>query len=65
MPYITEEIWQVLTDQSSPIMISDYPVYNEKYSYKQEEDDFSKIIDAIKAVRNRRTEMNVPPSVIY
>ena len=63
MPYITEEIWQVLTDQSSPIMISDYPVYNEKYSYKQEEDDFSKIIDAIKAVRNRRTEMNVPPSV--
>ena len=63
MPYITEEIWQVLTDQGDPIMLSDYPVYNEKYSYKQEEEAFSKIIDAIKAVRIRRTEMNVPPSV--
>lgn len=63
MPYITEEIWQVLTDQGDPIMLSDYPVYNERYSYKQEEEAFSKIIDAIKAVRIRRTEMNVPPSV--
>ncbi len=63
MPYITEEIWQVLTDESGSIMLSDFPVYDEKYSFTKEEEDFSKIIDAIKAVRARRTEMNVPPSV--
>ncbi len=63
MPYITEEIWQVLTNESGPIMLADFPVYDEKYSFAKEEEDFQKIIDAIKAVRARRTEMNVPPSV--
>jgi valyl-tRNA synthetase len=63
MPYITEEIWQVLTNESGSIMLADFPVYEEKYSFAAEEEDFSKIIDAIKAVRARRTEMNVPPSV--
>ncbi len=63
MPYITEEIWQVLTNESGPIMLASYPVYDEKYSFAKEEEDFTKIIDAIKAVRARRTEMNVPPSV--
>ena len=63
MPYITEEIWQVLTNESGPIMLSSFPVFDEKLSYTQEEEDFSKIIDAIKAVRASRTEKNVPPSV--
>lgn len=44
-------------------MLSDFPVYDEKYSFAAEEEDFAKIIEAIKAVRARRTEMNVPPSV--
>ena len=63
MPYITEEIWQVLTNESGPIMISQFPQYDEKLSFINEEDDFGKIIEAIKAVRARRTGMNVPPSV--
>ena len=63
MPYITEEIWQVLTNESGSIMVSSFPVYEKKYSFTKEEEDFSKVIDAIKAVRARRTEMNVPPSV--
>ena len=63
MPYITEEIWQVLTNESGSIMVSSFPVYEKKYSFAKEEEDFSKVIDAIKAVRARRTEMNVPPSV--
>ncbi|MBQ8434995.1 MAG: class I tRNA ligase family protein, partial [Oscillospiraceae bacterium] len=63
MPYITEEIWQVLTNESGSIMLSSFPVFEEKYSFAKEEEDFTKIIDAIKAVRARRTEMNVPPSV--
>ena len=63
MPFITEEIWQVLTDEKSPIMLETIPIYDDKLDYSKDEEDFEKIIDAIKAVRNRRTEMNVPPSV--
>ena len=63
MPFITEEIWQVLTNEESPIMLEEFPVYSEKLDYSESEESFEKIIDTIKAVRNRRTEMNVPPSV--
>ncbi len=62
MPYITEEIWQVLTNESGPIMLESFPVYDEKLSFTHEEEQFGKVIDAIRAVRTRRTEMNVPPS---
>ena len=61
MPFITEEIWQSL-DGSSPLMLQKYPVYEEGLAYPDEERDFEKIITAIKAIRNRRAEMNVPPS---
>ncbi|MGN1090613.1 MAG: valine--tRNA ligase, partial [Huintestinicola sp.] len=63
MPFITEEIWSALSDSDKPIMLSDYPVYDEKLVYAKEEDDFEKIIDAIRGIRNRRAEMNVVPSV--
>ncbi|MGN0631163.1 MAG: valine--tRNA ligase, partial [Ruminococcus sp.] len=62
MPYITEEIWQVLTDGESMIILESYPTYDEKYCYTESAAQFEKIIAAIRAVRNRRTEMNVPPS---
>ena len=63
MPFITEEIWQVLTNGESMIMLESYPVYDESISFDEDEKSFEKIISAIKAVRNTRTEMNVPPSV--
>ena len=63
MPYITEEIWQTLEDGKSMIITADYPVYDEKLTFNEEEQQFEKVIAAIKAVRNRRNEMNVPPSV--
>ena len=63
MPFITEEIWQVLTNETSMIMLETYPVYDESINFSAEEKAFEKIISAIKAVRNTRTEMNVPPSV--
>ncbi len=63
MPFITEEIWQVLTDGKSPIMLEAYPAYDPKLDYPAEEQAFAKIIAAISAIRNCRTEMNVPPSV--
>ncbi len=62
MPYITEEIWQVLTDEESMIILESYPIYEEQYSYAEDAAQFEKIIAAIRAVRNCRTEMNVPPS---
>lgn len=63
MPYITEEIWQTLTDGASILMLEKYPVYDESLNFSAQEIDFGKIIAAIKAVRNIRSEMNVVPSV--
>jgi valyl-tRNA synthetase len=63
MPFITEEIWQVLCEGEGAIMLSDFPVYDEKLDFAEDETKFEKIIAAIKAIRNRRSEMNVPPSV--
>lgn len=63
MPFITEEIWQVLVADGSMIMLADYPVYDETLNYAEQETAFEKIISAIKAIRNTRTELNVPPSV--
>ncbi len=62
MPFITEEIWQALTNESGPIMLADFPIYDEKLDFTKEETDFGKIIEAIRGIRNRRAEMNVPPS---
>ena len=61
MPFITEEIWQALKG-GTPLMLERFPVYEAGLDYPAEEADFEKIIAAIKAVRNRRAEMNVPPS---
>ena len=62
MPFITEEIWQSLPHSGESIMISDWPVYNPAHDYEADESEFEKVMDAIRAIRNRRSEMNVPPS---
>lgn len=63
MPFITEEIWQVLVKDANPIMLEKFPVYDIENVFEKEESDFEKVIETIKAIRNRRTEMNIPPSV--
>jgi valyl-tRNA synthetase len=63
MPFITEEIWQTLCGEEGPLMLQKFPEYSEKLHFAKEESDFEKIISAIKGIRNRRAEMNVPPSV--
>ena len=63
MPFITEEIWQTLCEGEGAIMLADFPVYDSALDFADDEVSFEKIITAIKAVRNRRAEMNVPPSV--
>ena len=62
MPYITEEIWQSLPHEGESIMLSKWPVYEEAHCFQQAASDMQGIMDVIRAVRNRRSEMNVPPS---
>ena len=62
MPFITEEIFCNIQDEEESIMISDWPVYKEEWSFKQDENAVDTIKSAVRAIRNLRTGMNVPPS---
>ena len=62
MPFITEEIWQTLPHNGESIMIAPYPKYDPSLVFEEEEAAVYAIIAAIRAVRNRRSEMNVPAS---
>ncbi|MBR2730407.1 MAG: valine--tRNA ligase, partial [Clostridia bacterium] len=62
MPFITEEIWQTLPHEGESIMISPWPVYDPALDFPTEEAEMQRIITAIRAIRNRRAEMNVAPS---
>ncbi|MEG1996196.1 MAG: valine--tRNA ligase [Oscillospiraceae bacterium] len=62
MPFITEEIWQALPNDSDSIMTAQWPVFKEELCFTKEETDFAMIIDAIKGIRNVRTSMNVVSS---
>ncbi len=62
MPFITEEIYQAIPHDTESIMISKWPEYDPALSFAAEEAQMEKIMDAIRAIRNRRAEMNIPPS---
>ena len=62
MPFITEEIWQSLPHEGESIMISAWPQYDAALDFPKECEQMELIMGAVKAVRNRRAEMNVPPS---
>ena len=62
MPFITEEIYQAIPHDTESIMISKWPEYDPTLSFADEESQMEKIMDAIRAIRNRRAEMNIPPS---
>ena len=62
MPFITEEIWQALPHNGETIMRSDWPVYSEDLKFEEEVNAFEKLMTVIKAIRTRRSEMNVAPS---
>ena len=62
MPFITEEIWQSIPHEGESLMLADWPVYKEELNFKAEKDMMESVMDAIRAIRNRRAEMNVPPS---
>ncbi len=62
MPYVTEELWQAITDDGSSIMVSAWPIYNEKFVFTKEAAETERMMEAIRMVRSRRSEMNVAPS---
>ncbi len=62
MPYITEEIFQALPHDGEALIIEKYPEFREDLSFPKEETGFEKIMAAVRAVRARRADMNVPPS---
>ena len=62
MPFITEEIWLHLPHDGESIMISSWPEYDKALDFEESAGEMQLIMEAIKAVRNRRLEMNVPPS---
>jgi valyl-tRNA synthetase len=72
MPFITEEIWQALPDKvrsqgskviRDSIMVSPYPIADEKLINAGIERDMQMVMDLILAIRNIRGEMNIAPSM--
>jgi valyl-tRNA synthetase len=62
MPFITEEIYQALPHTDESVMISKYPEFCSCLVFEADAQKMNKTITAIKAIRARRNEMNVPPS---
>ncbi|MBR6950205.1 MAG: valine--tRNA ligase [Oscillospiraceae bacterium] len=62
MPFITEEIYQALPHEGDALMVQAYPEYREDHCWPEDEAAFEMIMNAVRAVRSRRAEMNVPPS---
>ena len=62
MPFITEEIWQSIPHEGDSLMLAAWPVYKDELNFKAEKDQMESVMEAIRAIRNRRAEMNVPPS---
>ena len=62
MPFITETIWQALPHEGPSVMVSSWPEYDEKLNFSVEEAQMESLMDAVRAIRNRRAEMNVPSS---
>ena len=62
MPFITEEIWQNLPHEGPALIAAQWPQYRQELAFSAEESHMESVMEAIRAIRARRTEMNVPPS---
>ena len=61
IPFITDEIYTTLGSETS-IMVAEWPKFDEKYNFAAEEAEIEHIKEAVRAIRNARANMNVPPS---
>ncbi len=62
MPFITEELYQKIPHEGDLLMLSEWPEYREELCFSEEAEEMARIMSAIKEIRIRRNEMNVPPS---
>ncbi len=62
MPFITEELYSAIPHEGDRLIVATYPEYDPALSFPADEADFESIMTAVKAVRSRRSEMNVPAS---
>ena len=62
MPFITEEIWQSLPHEGEALIVAKWPEFHEDLTFPTDEAHMESVMNAIRAIRNRRAEMNVPPS---
>ena len=62
MPFITEEIWQAIPHEGDFLMKAQWPVCRDELAFPAEEAAMESVMNAIRAVRNRRADLNVPPS---
>ena len=62
MPFITEEIWQSLPHDGDALIVANWPTYTDALAFPKEESLMESVMSAIRSIRNRRAEMNVPPS---
>lgn len=62
MPFITEEIWQTLPHEGETIMLAKFPEFTSSLDYPEARQEMEVVMNAIRAIRTRRSEMNVPPS---
>ena len=62
MPFITEEIWQALPHQGDFLMLQSWPKADPAWADVKAKESMEAVMDVIRAIRARRSEMNVPPS---
>ena len=62
MPFITEEIFCTVQSEEESIMVSEWPVFTQERDYQAEEKAIELMKEAVRGIRNIRTQMNVAPS---
>lgn len=62
MPFITEEIWQTLPHTGNTIMLAEFPKFTQELDFPEAREEMEVVMNGIRAIRTRRSEMNVPPS---
>ncbi|OQY80191.1 MAG: valine--tRNA ligase [Chloroflexi bacterium UTCFX4] len=61
MPFVTEEIWQHLPHKGEALIVANWP-QGGKHTDAEAEAAFARIMDAVRAIRNARSEFNVEPA---
>ena len=61
-PFITEEIFDTLENPETPLMRQAWPEFSEALDFQEDEAEIETIKEAVRSIRNVRTNMNVAPS---